>query len=68
MTLLLEFFVGLSAYLMVILGGLSLISVILIPIWLVLNKVLYPRVQGATYFVSYIRNRKQFIAWKKSVK
>lgn len=64
----LEAFVSLSCWLMVILGGLSVTCLLLYPIWFLVNNVLYQRTKASIYFISYIKNRKEFIKWHKENK
>lgn len=57
-----------SAVLIIILGSLVVISLLLYPIWYVFNTVLYKRIKGVTYFVQFIRYKKQFIKWYKDTR
>ncbi|MCL1700725.1 hypothetical protein [Lysinibacillus sp. Bpr_S20] len=57
-----------SAVLIIILGSLLVISLLLYPIWYLVNTVLYKRIKGVTYFVQFIRYKKQFIPWYKETR
>lgn len=57
-----------SAVLVIILGCLTLISLLLYPIWYVFNYWLYKHIRGVTYFVQFIRYKKQFIEWFKETR
>jgi hypothetical protein len=55
-------------YSIVILGSLVTISIILYPIWFLLNNVLYRKTQASIYFAYYIAHRASFIEWYKENK
>jgi len=57
-----------SAVLIIILGSLLVISLLLYPIWYIFNVWLYKRIKGVTYFVKFIRYKKQFIKWFKETR
>ncbi|EQM25407.1 hypothetical protein N399_24490 (plasmid) [Bacillus licheniformis CG-B52] len=54
-----------SVFLIVFLGCLATVIILLCPIWLLLNNILYKRTKASIYFVSYIKNRHAFMEWKK---
>lgn len=60
-----EFATYVSGILILIIGALLMVSILLFPIWYLLNKVIYQRVQGSVYFLSYVMNRKEFAEWHK---
>lgn len=57
-----------SAVLIIVLGCLVVISLLLYPIWYVFNFWLYKRIKGVSYFVQFIRYKKQFIKWYKDTR
>ncbi|AMR10693.1 hypothetical protein AB684_11045 [Bacillus licheniformis] len=57
-----------SVFLIVFLGCLTTVIILLCPIWLLLNNILYKRTKASIYFVSYIKNRHAFMEWKKEKK
>lgn len=54
-----------SAILIILIGCLVITTLLLYPLWYLLNKVMYKRTRGVVYFVQFIRYKKQFIKWYK---
>ncbi|MET3505438.1 hypothetical protein ABMB67_001527 [Halalkalibacter oceani] len=55
----------LSAALIIFMGCLVTVCLLLYPVWFLFNKVIYRRTEASAYFISYIKNRKKFLEWKK---
>ncbi len=57
-----------SAVLIILIGSLVVITLLLYPLWYLLNKVIYKRTRGVVYFVQFVRFKKQFIRWFKETR
>ncbi|GEM_PF-1599462 len=54
-----------SALLIISIGCLTVIALLLYPLWYLMSTVLYKRTKGVVYFVQFVRYKKQFIKWYK---
>lgn len=57
-----------SAVLIILIGCLVAFCLVAFPFWYILNTVIYKRIKGVTYFVQFIRYKKEFIEWHKQNK
>jgi hypothetical protein len=63
----LDFTITVATWLVIVIGCLVTLCLLMYPVNFLLN-VIYNRTKASIYFISYIKNRKEFIKWRNETK